>query len=1245
MDAAITSSRVRITLLAVITSVAYYFLARLGISLSKPPEYIAAFWPPNAVFLVAILLAERRYWWIFFIAVSPAIFITSYQAGYSLEHVIIFVIANSIEVLVAAFGLTLILRRQIKLDRFRDMSLFLIWAVLIAPVISAFIASTTTLFESMVNYWSLWRIWFLADALGNLIITPVLLLAITSEFSWIKETLLARLIETLMFVICLMLVCYLSLGTDIETAGHFPALFYAPIVMLLWAALRFGTQTVCTALLTITLFAIWHAVHSRGPFIENSAIDNALSLQLFLVVISIPMMLLSALLSERKHIENKIQQNKERYQTLIEATSSITWTTDSSGGFIEPQPSWEKFTGQTWDEYKDFGWTKAIHEDDIEELLAGWKKACREITAYNAGGRIWNAGKKEWRYFEVQANPILNPDGSLFEWVGVVTDITPRKQVEEALKESETKYRTLFEKSADAILIILEDKFVDCNQATVNMLGYSTKRELLETHPSELSPEIQPDGRRSFEKANEMIAIAFEQGGHRFEWDHKRKNDEVFPVEVLLTAVPLGEITFLHVVWRDITERKQIENKLRLSEEKYRAMFETSIVGMAVNKADGTLVEFNQAYLDIIGYTKQEALKLTYWDITPKKYEEDELIQLQSLKDNRCYGPYEKDYIHKNGTTIPVLLNGVMITGSDGEDYTWSIIQNITDRKQTENEIRTSEEKYRILVESSPYCIHQINSDGKLISMNQAGLEMIHIEDENKIIGASYLDSVGDEDKERIAQLMEAAFSGRPSEFEFRSNSKQAFSSNFVPIYDQNNKVDRLLGITQDITESKKSEEQLSYQASHDALTGLVNRREFERRVERLLSTIKHDQGEHALCYMDLDQFKVVNDTCGHTSGDELLLQLSAVLSNTVRHRDTLARLGGDEFGVLMEHCSLDDAHRVATTLLKAIQDYHFVWEGHRFKVGVSIGLVPITHTTINISELLKDADAACYMAKDNGRNRIHVYHAEDEEITKRHGEMQWVERITHALEHNRFCLHAQVIEALSENDGKHYELLIRMLDEEGTSIPPGAFLPAAERYNLISKIDGWVIEKSFSLLTENRHFLQQINFCAINLSGQSLTDPNILDLIIFKLKNSELPRNKICFEITETSAISNLISATKFISTLKELGCRFALDDFGSGLSSFAYLKNLPVDYLKIDGMFVKDIVHDPIDHSMVKSINEVGHVMGMQTIAEFVENDMIKGMLKEIGVDYAQGYGIGKPRPFEELLEHSRYGPDSKN
>jgi diguanylate cyclase (GGDEF)-like protein/PAS domain S-box-containing protein len=454
-------------------------------------------------------------------------------------------------------------------------------------------------------------------------------------------------------------------------------------------------------------------------------------------------------------------------------------------------------------------------------------------------------------------------------------------------------------------------------------------------------------------------------------------------------------------------------------------------------------------------------------------------------------------------------------------------------------------------------------------------------------------------------------------------------------IKDEQGHVIHYLSTHRDITQEYKLNEQLNFNATHDELTKLINRREFERRVEKLLSVVEVDNAEHALCFMDLDQFKVVNDTCGHVAGDELLRQLSSVLHNTIRKRDTLARLGGDEFGLLFEHCSLDDAHRITKSLLNAVQNFQFSWEGRSFKLGVSIGLIAITEKTLVMTELLKAADTACYMAKDAGRNRIHIYHADDSEIQERQGEIQWVPRINQALDNNLFRLYAQAIVPINDNTDQHYELLIRMVDDKGDIIPPGAFLPSAERYNLITYLDRWVIAHAFKLLLNHNDFLKQINFVSINISGPSLADPEFLEFVHNEFQQTNIEPEKICFEITETAAISNLNKASLFISLMKKLGCRFALDDFGSGLSSFAYLKNLPVDYLKIDGMFVKDIVDDPIDYAMVKSINEIGHVMGMKTIAEFVENDKIKNMLKELDVDYVQGYGIGKPIPLTDLFK----------
>jgi len=442
--------------------------------------------------------------------------------------------------------------------------------------------------------------------------------------------------------------------------------------------------------------------------------------------------------------------------------------------------------------------------------------------------------------------------------------------------------------------------------------------------------------------------------------------------------------------------------------------------------------------------------------------------------------------------------------------------------------------------------------------------------------------------------------------------------------------------VCEDVTETRLLAEKIEYQASHDALTGLVNRIEFDGVIQQSVKEAKDSGVQHALCYLDLDQFKVVNDTSGHMAGDELLRQLGNVLKKLIRKNDTLARLGGDEFGILMNSCSLDEAYHACEKLRNVIRDFQFAWEGRSFSIGVSIGISAIYFSTGNAVDALKEADAACYAAKENGRNRVHVFRPDDEELAMRQGEMQWVEKIQHGLDENRFVLYGQLIVPITEEnqEGLHFETLVRFLDEQGNVIPPGAFLPAAERYNLATHLDKWVIAHLFEWLANHRACLDKLAVCSVNLSGLSLSDESMLGFINEMFELYAIPTEKICFEITETAAISSLNSATKFIQHLRDKGCSFSLDDFGSGLSSFAYLKNLPDDYLKIDGLFVKDILEDQVDLAMVKSINEVGHVMGKKTIAEFVENKQIFDLLNELGVDYAQGYGIAKPVPLDDLL-----------
>lgn len=446
------------------------------------------------------------------------------------------------------------------------------------------------------------------------------------------------------------------------------------------------------------------------------------------------------------------------------------------------------------------------------------------------------------------------------------------------------------------------------------------------------------------------------------------------------------------------------------------------------------------------------------------------------------------------------------------------------------------------------------------------------------------------------------------------------------------NDSDEIIGVVmviQDVSHERKLSRQLSYQASHDMLTGLFNRRMFEEQLEMALLNVSVENRNHALCYVDLDQFKIVNDTCGHVAGDELLRQLGDLLKSCIREGDTLARLGGDEFGLLLENCALKKASEVAEKLRQEVKDFRFVWQDRSFEIGASIGVVGIHADNMDLGTIMAAADMACYAAKDMGRNRVHVYEPSDAVLAERHGQMHWAGRISKALEEHRMVLYEQPVIAIKGNADapKHCEILIRMLDEENAIIRPDAFIPAAERYNLMPTVDRWVIGQVFEFM-KSTGCEGTNNVIAINLSGTSLADEGLLAYILEKAERYQTDLSRICFEITETAAISNLAKATIFIKALKSKGCRFSLDDFGSGLSSFSYLKNLPVDYIKIDGSFVVDMINDPVDRAMVDAIVRVGHVMQVKVVAEWVENEETLSLLREMGVDFVQGYHLGVPK-----------------
>lgn len=459
-----------------------------------------------------------------------------------------------------------------------------------------------------------------------------------------------------------------------------------------------------------------------------------------------------------------------------------------------------------------------------------------------------------------------------------------------------------------------------------------------------------------------------------------------------------------------------------------------------------------------------------------------------------------------------------------------------------------------------------------------------------------------------------------------------------APIMDSDRVLIGSITAITDISHSRAMAEELNFRANHDDLTGLINRFAFGQQLREVIDGSQARDETHALLYMDLDQFKLVNDTCGHGVGDELLREVSALLRAKVRSGDTLSRLGGDEFGMILKHCSIERAADIAEEIRSMIEDYRFSWGDRIFDIGISIGVIQIHKEVGALESVLADADSACYEAKEAGRNKVYIYRDTDHALSHRKYQMALVSQVRQAIDEDKLVLYAQPIRSLrAEDTSSHYEVLVRMLGNDGELIPPVKFLGAAERYGLIEQLDRWVLSKVVSLLREHRNHVEQLSLCSINLSGASLGRMEFLQYARELLDDCPGLRNKLCFEITETVAISSMANARHFIDGLRGHGVRFALDDFGTGMSSLSYLKVLPVDLVKIDGAFVRDMLHDRSDHALVVAMNNIAHEMGKTTVAEFVESADIQQALRDIGVDYAQGYHVGKPMPLEALMAQS--------
>ncbi len=686
-----------------------------------------------------------------------------------------------------------------------------------------------------------------------------------------------------------------------------------------------------------------------------------------------------------------------------------------------------------------------------------------------------------------------------------------------------------------------------------------------------------------------------------------------------------------------ISSRQSSENKLD-------SILEAAVIGLLSIDEEDTIVELNTTAALMLNLDEEDSLG------TPLSliFGQSEIIKLHHII-NTCDDDMNdiRPEIKFTGLDNSIKYFRVSAFSDDDKNQTIFslILQDVTETAVTENKLEQEKQRNRITLKLLKDGVIATDMKCQVESMNPVAEGLTgwpsyeakgnHIDSILKLIDATT--------RERITNLgKDCLDTGKPIESRDnlvlldRFNNEHPIELSITPSSSLNIETGGLVLIFKDASETNRLTQEISHQASHDALTGLLNRQEFELRLEAAISSTATHDVQHVLCYLDLNQFKIINAQAGHTAGDIVLKQAAEHMKQHMRSIDVFARLGGDEFALLLVNTTADQAKILAQNLINTIRSSTFKWRDQHFEIGISIGLITIDKHSQDPAHMLTRAELACFTAKDHGRNKLHIHRKEDDELTRRHTEMMRAAGVTGALQEDRFRIYCQPIVALSpkKNESLHYELLIRLTDPKGDLIMPASFIPAAERYGLMTSLDRWMISTAFH--SYNDIFGKESGVqIAINLSGNSLNDDSLLDFIKDEINKTGIEPSNVCFEITETAAISNLDQVSQLILELKRVGCRFALDDFGSGLSSFTYLKNLPVDYLKIDGSFVHDMLDDSIDHAMVEAINQVGHIMGIGTIAECAESEEVVEMLRELGVDYAQGYAMGSPVPIEGLKQ----------
>lgn len=934
--------------------------------------------------------------------------------------------------------------------------------------------------------------------------------------------------------------------------------------------------------------------------------------------------------------------SEAKFRALSEASPLGVFATDTAGNYIYTNARWQSIYRMRLEESLGAGWGQTLAREDRDHVLAEWNRCAASRSEFDMEFRLRHADGT-LTYVHARAMPVFGADGMVSGFVGSVEDVTERKRDQAALENSERLLKRTGEVAG------VGGWSVDLFSGA---LRWSDETCRIHGLPPGYLPQLDealnfyaPDGRPLMEAA---VSRAIGEG---LDWDLELPfiqtgGRRIWVRSVGSVTLENGKAIQLWGALKDITAQVEQRQAIQLANERMTVAADSGGIGIWDFDLTSRTLLWDQWMYRIYGMPA--SLEINPYDQHLKQLHPDDRAALRAEMDNALSGikPYDINFriLWADGRVRHLHTTARIIR--DSEHIAVRMVgatRDITDVTELASELAAQHELVRVTLHSIGDAVITTDSQGGVTWLNpvaehltgwrsaeaqgQPFATIFHVVHEETRVVA---------DNPLAACLRTDATAGLagPTILISRTGEEFGIENSASPIRNDRGELLGVVVVFHDVTAQRRLAGEMKYRASHDALTGLVNRAEFESRLRRVLHAVHEGDSEHVLLYIDLDQFKQVNDACGHAAGDILLQQVGKLLNESTRTRDTVARLGGDEFAVLLNHCPVDQAQKVAQKICDRMDDFRFRHQGRHFRIGASIGLAPVDRRWETIAPLMQAADTCCYAAKDGGRNRVHAWSDTDLAIQARNGETQWASRIEDALDDDRFVLFAQRIEPLQHGAaGLHAEVLLRMADTDGSLIPPGAFLPAAERFHLATRIDRWVLRHAIAWLQETTE-IQHIDTLCVNLSGQSIGDRAFHRDAIAQL--SEAGSNiatRLCLEITETAAVTNLTDARLFIEAVRKLGVRIALDDFGAGASSFGYLKSLQVDLIKIDGQFIQAMLDDALDEAAVRCFVDVAGVIGVKTVAEFVDRPELLIRARAMGIDYAQGFHLHRPEPIEDM------------